>query len=91
MALPIFMQVLSAVGTVASVMGTMAAADAARADADRRAREIEEDRKRNAIKYLQMHNDRTDQYLEDTNINEANLFGGLNRDWPKSSDASTAH
>ena len=39
MALPIFMQVLSAVGTVASVMGTMAAADAARADADRRARE----------------------------------------------------
>ncbi len=80
MALPIFMQVLSAVGTVASVMGTMAAADAARADADRRAREVEEDRKRNAIKYLQMHNDRTDQYLEDTNINEANLFGGLNRD-----------
>ena len=67
MALPIFMQVLSAVGTVASVMGTMAAADAAKADADRRAREIEEDRKRNAIKYLQMHNDRTDQkqiYLE---------------------------
>tara|TARA_R100001460_G_scaffold4314_4_gene12376 strand:+ start:7333 stop:7794 length:462 start_codon:yes stop_codon:yes gene_type:complete len=80
MALPIFMQVLSAVGTVASVMGTMAAADAAKADADRRAREIEEDRKRNAIKYLQMHNDRTDQYLEDTNINEANLFGGTGRD-----------
>lgn len=79
MALP-FLQLLSAVGTVASVMATTAAADAARADADRRAREVEEDRKRNAIKYLQMHNDRTDQYLEDTNINEANLFGGLNRD-----------
>ena len=64
-------------------MGTVAAGDAARADADRRAREVEEDRKRNAIKYLQMHNDRTDQYLEDTNINEANLFGGLNRDFGK--------
>ena len=82
MALP-FLQILSAVGTVASVMGTVAAGDAARADADRRAREVEEDRKRNAIKYLQMHNDRTDQYLEDTNINEANLFGGLNRDFGK--------
>ena len=62
MALP-FLQILGAVGSVMSVASTVAAGDAARQQAESKAREAEEDRKRNAIKFAQMHNDRIDNFL----------------------------
>ena len=85
MALP-FLQILGAVGSVMSVASTVAAGDAARQQAESKAREAEEDRKRNAIKFAQMHNDRIDNFFTDRAINNAQLFGGLGRD--KGSDRS---
>ena len=75
-----FLQILGAVGSVLSVASTVAAGDAARQQAESKAREAEEDRKRNALKFAQMHNDRLDKYFSDRAINNANLFGGTGRD-----------
>lgn len=79
MAIP-FLQILGAVGSVMSVASTVAAGDAARQQAESKAREAEEDRKRNKLKFAQLHNDRIEKYFADQSINNANLFGGTGRD-----------
>ena len=75
-----FLQILGAVGSLMSVASTVAAGDAARQQAESKAREAEQDRERNAIKFAQMHNDRIDNFFTDRAINNAQLFGGLGRD-----------
>ena len=57
MALP-FLQILGAVGSVMSVASTVAAGDAARQQAESKAKEAEEDRRRNKLKFAQLHTGR---------------------------------
>ena len=75
-----FLQILGAVGSLMSVESSVASGDAARQQAESKAREAEQDRERNAIKFAQMHNDRIDNFFTDRAINNAQLFGGLGRD-----------
>ena len=56
-----FLQILGAVGSLMSVASTVAAGDAAKQQADSKAREAEEDRRRNKLKFAQLHNDRIDK------------------------------
>ena len=74
------LQAARIVGPLLTVASSIQAGDAARQQAESRAREAEEDRKRNAIKFAQMHNDRIDDYFSDRAVNQAQLFGGLGRD-----------
>ena len=74
------LQAAQIVGPILTVASSIQAGDAARQQAESRAREAEEDRKRNAIKFALMHNDRIDDYFSDRAVNQAQLFGGLGRD-----------
>ena len=74
------LQAAQIVGPILTVASSIQAGDAARQQAESREREAEEDRKRNAIKFAQMHNDRIDDYFSDRAVNRAQLFGGLGRD-----------
>ena len=69
-----WLQIFQAIGTAVSVMGTVRAAQAEQDEADRRARELEEERKRNAIQAAQNHNDTLASYDEDVNINDSMLY-----------------
>mgnify|MGYP000037773516 CR=1 FL=1 len=69
-----WLQIFQGIGTLVSVMGTMKAAQAEQDEADRRARELEEERKRNAIQAAQNHNDTLASYDEDVNINDSMLY-----------------
>ena len=75
-----FLPFLQLASSLIGVMATASAANAAKQQADSRAREIEEDKKRNEIMYLQKHNDRMDAYFDDVNKNEALLGGATGRD-----------
>lgn len=73
-------QFLQLASSLVGVMATASAARAAEQQADSKARELEEDKKRNAIMYLQKHNDRVEAYFDDIEKNKATMGSGLNRD-----------